>query len=98
MDVCMPEGDGLTALGHIRLDKPDLPILMFSGYDNLAYVARAVALGAGGYLLKDCTRDELVNAIRKVASGESIFTREELRRLRGTLANAAPRRPIWKSL
>ena len=59
LDVRMPDGDGLTALGRMKLDKPDLPILMFSNYDNPTYVGRAVALGASGYLLKDCTRDEL---------------------------------------
>ena len=32
MDVRMPDGDGLTALGRIKLDKPDLPILMFSDF------------------------------------------------------------------
>ena len=85
MDVRMPDGDGLTALGHIKLDKPDLPILMFSAFDNPAYVARAVALGASGFLLKGCTRDELVNAITKAAAGENLFTRDELRRVSGSL-------------
>jgi DNA-binding NarL/FixJ family response regulator len=89
MDVRMPEGDGLTALGRIKLDKPDLPILIFSGYENPTYVARAVALGAGGYLLKACTRDELLSAICKVAAGENIFSRDELRRM--TAALATPR-------
>jgi len=86
MDVCMPDGDGLTALGHIKLDKPDLPIVMFSAFDNPAYVARAVALGASGFLLKGCTRDELINAIAKAAAGENVFTRSELRRVTGALA------------
>ena len=86
MDVRMPDGDGLTALGRIKLDKPNLPILMFSSYDNPTYAARAVALGASGYLLKGCTRDELVDAIRKAAAGENIFTRDELRRMTGALA------------
>jgi DNA-binding NarL/FixJ family response regulator len=89
LDVRMPDGDGVTALGRIKLDNPDLPMLMFSGYDNPTYVARAVALGASGYLLKGCARDELVNAIRKVAAGESIFTRDALRRVTGALV--APR-------
>jgi DNA-binding NarL/FixJ family response regulator len=39
MDVRMPDGDGVTALGRIKLDKPNLPILMFSGYDNPTYGA-----------------------------------------------------------
>ena len=86
MDVRMPDDDGLTALGRIKLDKPDLPILMFSAFDNPTYAARAVALGASGYLLKGCTGDELVNAIRKAAAGEPIFTRDQLRRITGALA------------
>jgi DNA-binding NarL/FixJ family response regulator len=85
LDVRMPEGDGVTALGRIKLDKPDLAVLMFSAYDHPAYIARAVALGASGYLLKDCNRDELVNAIRKAATGETLFTREDLRRMSGAL-------------
>jgi len=44
MDVRMPDGDGLTALGRIKLDKPDLPILILSTYDNPTFIARAVAL------------------------------------------------------
>ena len=79
LDVRMPDGDGLSALGHIKLEKPNLPILMFSSYDNPMYVARAVALGASGYLPKGCTRDELLHAIRRSAAGENIFTRTELR-------------------
>ena len=60
LDVRMPDGDGLTALGRIKLDKPNLPVLLFSAFDNPASVARAIALGASGFLLKDCSRDELV--------------------------------------
>jgi DNA-binding NarL/FixJ family response regulator len=86
LDVRMPDGDGLTALGRIKLDKPDLPIVMFSAFDHTAYVARAVALGASGFLLKGGTRDELVNAIRKAAARETVFTRDVLRRVTGALA------------
>ena len=86
LDVRMPDGDGLTALGRIKLDKPDMPILILSTFDNPTYVARAVALGANGYLLKGCTRDELINAIRVAAAGESAWTRDELRRVTGALA------------
>ncbi len=86
MDVCMPEGDGLTALGRIKLDRPGLPIVMFSGFHNPAYVARAVALGASGFLAKGCTRDELVNAITEAARGENLFNRDQLRRVAGAMA------------
>jgi DNA-binding NarL/FixJ family response regulator len=86
LDARMPDGDGVTALGRIKLDKPDLAVLMFSAYDNPTFVARAVALGASGYLLKGCSRDALLDAIRRAAVGESIFTREDLRRMTGALA------------
>jgi DNA-binding NarL/FixJ family response regulator len=86
LDIRMPEGDGLTALGRIKLDKPDMPVLMLSTFDNPTYIARSVALGANGYLLKSCTRDELLAAIRSASGGESVWTRDELRRVTGALA------------
>ena len=86
LDVRMPDGDGLDTLGRIKLDKPSLPILMFSYVDNPPYRARAVALGANGYLLKDCTRDELASAIKTVAAGNNLWTREGLRRVMGAMA------------
>jgi DNA-binding NarL/FixJ family response regulator len=86
LDIRMPDGDGLTALGRIKLDKPEMPVLMLSTFDNPTYIARSVALGASGYLLKSCTRDELIAAIRAASTGESVWTRDELRRVTGALA------------
>jgi DNA-binding NarL/FixJ family response regulator len=86
LDIRMPNGDGLTALGRIKLELPNLPVLMLSTYDNPTYVARAVALGASGYLLKGATRDEMLKAIRDAKAGENAWTREELRRVTGALA------------
>ncbi len=86
LDIRMPDGDGLTALGRIKLDRPEMPVLIFSGFDNPTYVARAVALGANGYILKGTSKDKLLDAIRRAAKGENIWTREELRRVTGALA------------
>jgi len=86
LDIRMPDGDGLNSLGRIKLDHPEMPILMLSTYDNPTYVARAVALGASGYLLKGITRDKLIEAIQMAATGQNIWTREELRRVTGALA------------
>src|SRR5882672_11506525 len=71
LDIRMPEGDGLNTLGRIKLDRPNMPILMFSTYDNPTYVARAVALGASGFLLKGTLRDKLIEAIQNAAAGQS---------------------------
>lgn len=89
LDVRMPEGDGLNCLARIKLDLPNIPVVMFSTFDNPTYVARAVALGAAGYLSKSASRDEIIKAIRTAATGESIWSRDELRRVSGALA--APR-------
>lgn len=86
LDIRMPDGDGLTALGRIKLDRPDMPVLILSTYDNPTYVARAVALGASGYVLKGAPRDKLIQAIQTAAAGDSAWTREELRRVTGALA------------
>jgi len=86
MDIRMPEGDGLNALGRIKLDRPAMPILMFSTYDNPTYVARAVALGASGFLLKGISGEKLIEAIRAAEAGETAWTRDELRRVTGALA------------
>lgn len=86
LDIRMEGGDGLNTLGRLKLDHAELPILLFSAYDNPTYVARAVALGAAGYVVKDASRERLLECIRKAANGESAWTREELRRVTGALA------------
>jgi DNA-binding NarL/FixJ family response regulator len=86
LDIRMDKGDGLSTLGRVKLEKPELPVLMFSTYDNPTYVARSVALGASGFLLKSVPANEIIDAIRRIAGGENIWTRDELRRVTGALA------------
>lgn len=86
LDVRMTNGDGLSALSQIKQHKPELPVLVLSTYDNPTFIARAIALGASGYMLKGSSRDELLQAIRTVASGQEAWTRRELRRYTGALA------------
>lgn len=86
LDIRMPQGDGLQTLIRIKLDRPQLPVLMFSTHDNPTYVARAVSNLAAGYILKGAPREQLFAAIRKAAQGETVWTRDELRRVTGALA------------
>jgi DNA-binding NarL/FixJ family response regulator len=86
LDIRMPDGDGLNALGRIKLDRPDMPVLILSTYDNPTYVARSVALGASGYILKGTTRENLLQAIHTAADGQTSWTRDALRRVTGALA------------
>jgi DNA-binding NarL/FixJ family response regulator len=86
LDVRMPDTDGLSCLARIKLDHPNVPVVMFSGFDNPTYIARAVALGAAGYLSKNSSKKEIVDAIHTAAKGDTIWTRDELRRVTGALA------------
>lgn len=70
MDVMMPDTDGLDALEKIREESPQTRVLMMSAHDNLTYVARSVALGADGFVLKNATAEETVDAVKRAARGE----------------------------
>ncbi|MCA9130029.1 MAG: response regulator transcription factor [Planctomycetales bacterium] len=86
LDVRMQGGDGLHILGRLKLDHPALPVVLFSTYDNPTYVARAVALGAAGYVLKGDPSETLIATIEAATRNETVWTREELRRVTGALA------------
>jgi DNA-binding NarL/FixJ family response regulator len=88
LDVRMPEIDGMSCLSKLKAELPQIPVVIFTAYENPTYVARAVALGAAGYLVKNATQAELIAAVQQVASGESLWSREELRSVSGTLANS----------
>ena len=98
LDVRMPDGDGLTVLGRIKRDRPDLPVLLFSAFDNLANIARAIALGARGFLLKTCSREAYLDAIRTAAAGKSAWGHERLCGLSGILSPSQPARCLEVSL
>ena len=71
MDLRMPEMDGVTAIGHIKAEYPEVQILVLTTYESDADILRAIETGATGYLLKDTPREELFGAIRLVAEGKS---------------------------
>jgi len=85
LDIRMPGEDGLKALGQIHKKLPKTPVIMLSTYDNPTYIARSVALGAADYVLKRCSRRDLIATIRAAAAGQSPTRRGEMRRVAGTL-------------
>jgi DNA-binding NarL/FixJ family response regulator len=74
MDLQMPELDGATATRHIREECEDVHVLVLTTYDTDADISRAVEAGATGYLLKDARREELFQAVRVAARGESVLS------------------------
>jgi two-component system, NarL family, response regulator NreC len=69
LDVTMPGRSGLDALPDVFAASPETRVLMVSMQDDPAYVRRALAAGADGYLLKEAAEEDLVQAIQDVAAG-----------------------------
>jgi DNA-binding NarL/FixJ family response regulator len=65
MDVRMPKSDGLATLDQIR-EQSDVPVVLMSAYDNPTYIARAAALGAQDYWIKNGSTAELGDGLRRV--------------------------------
>lgn len=70
VDISMPGMDGLEVIQRLRELKPELPVLVLTMHEEEQYVVRSLAAGARGYLTKRSAPEQLVQAIRKVCSGE----------------------------
>ena len=70
LDVRMPAGDGLTALEMLRNASSELPIVVVSGYDNPTYIARAAALGAYDYVLKNGNSNKICESLQHAVNGD----------------------------
>ena len=90
LDVRMPDTDGLEALERITDRSPRTKVVMFTGHENPTYVARAVALGAAGYVMKGATKDEIVTAISRAHTGLPPETDSLMGKVRNTMARRRP--------
>jgi DNA-binding NarL/FixJ family response regulator len=69
LDISMPGANGLEVLKQIKSSHSKLPVLILTMHAEEHYAVRALRAGAAGYLTKGSAADELIGAIRKVASG-----------------------------
>ena len=69
LDISMPRRSGLEIIKELKHERPKLPILVLSIHPEDQFAARVLKAGASGYLTKESTPDELVQAIRKVSAG-----------------------------
>jgi DNA-binding NarL/FixJ family response regulator len=81
MDLLMPVMDGITAIGHLRRELPDIEVLALTSVLEDDKVVGAVRAGAIGYLLKDTQADELIRAIKGAAAGQAQLSRAAAERL-----------------
>jgi DNA-binding NarL/FixJ family response regulator len=69
MDLLMPRMDGITAIGRIREELPDVEVVAMTSFIEEEKVTAALEAGAAGYLLKDAAADEVASAIRDARDG-----------------------------
>src|SRR5579863_3634423 len=73
MDISMPGIGGIEATRAIKKDCPETAVLILSAYDDEPYLVALLDAGAAGFLLKNVHGQELLQAIRAVARGESVL-------------------------
>ena len=76
LDIGMPDHNGVDTLRTIKQGQPELPILILSGYPAQQYAVNLLKMGANGYLSKECEIEELIKAIRAVATGRRYVSAE----------------------
>jgi DNA-binding NarL/FixJ family response regulator len=74
MDIAMPLLNGLEATRRIKHSSPQVKILIMTMYENEEYIRQALASGAMGYILKDATARELLDAIHTIQRGEAVLS------------------------
>ncbi|NCG36002.1 MAG: response regulator [Actinobacteria bacterium] len=70
MDVSMPEMDGVEACRQVRAAVPETKVVMLTMHADQEVLANAIRAGACGYMVKDCSTEEIAGAVRTVFSGE----------------------------
>jgi len=93
LDLTLGERSGLEVLKEVLKIRPRLPVLILSMHSEEQYARRAFRAGASGYITKDCTRTELVAAIRKVLKGGKYVTPALAEKLVLDLERGADRPP-----
>lgn len=96
MDVRMPMMDGIEATLQIKAELPDVRVLILTTFDLDEHVFAALRAGASGFLLKDMSAEQLLDAVRLTAEGESLLAPSVTRMLVSSFAarSTRPRREL----
>jgi NarL family two-component system response regulator YdfI len=90
MDLQMPRMDGITAIGHLRSEHPQIAIVILTTYNEDDLMIRGLQAGARGYLLKDSSRENLLDAIHAAVKGETLLKPEILARVLASQSTPKP--------
>ena len=81
MDLRMPNMDGLTAIEKLRVEQPNIAVVILTTFNEDDLMFRGLQAGAHGYLLKDTDRNTLFDTIRAAARGETLLKPEIMARV-----------------
>lgn len=90
MDLQMPRMDGITAIGHLRRAHPEIAIVILTTFNEDDLMIRGLQAGARGYLLKDTSRENLLDTIQAAAKGETLLKPEILARVLSVHSASVP--------
>jgi len=93
LDLSMPKLDGLETIRRIKSEKPDMAILVLSMNPEEVFGIRALNLGASGYLSKDIALEQLIQAIRRVASGKVYISQLLAESIAQNVSRGSPKLP-----
>jgi two-component system response regulator DevR len=94
LDGRLPDGSGIDVCRDVKSQRPETGCLILTSYDDDEAVLAAILAGADGYLLKEVRANRLVDAIRRVANGESLLDPALTERVRARINAAAPASPL----
>lgn len=73
MDINMPSMNGIEATAYLSENYPEVKVLALTMMKQTTHIKHMLKAGASGYILKDCDKNEFLNALRTVASGKNYF-------------------------
>ena len=93
LDARLPDGSGIDVCRRIREDDPNIAALILTSYDQDEPLFAAIKAGAAGYLLKQVRSNDLVDAVRRVAAGQSMLDPALTASVLDRLRHGAPDEP-----
>jgi DNA-binding NarL/FixJ family response regulator len=91
LDIAMPGTGGIEVLRMLKQERPKLPVLILSNHPEDQYAIRAVRAGAAGYITKEKTAQQLVQAVRKILHGGRYISEDLAEHLASYVEAGAPK-------
>jgi DNA-binding NarL/FixJ family response regulator len=95
LDVQLPDGDGVDVCREIRSRDPNIASIMITSFSDDDALFQAILAGASGYLLKQIRGTDIVDAVRRVAAGQSLLDPAVTNRVLERLRKPPEEAPAW---